>query len=111
MTHREYVTAARSAAEAQELTGDDVRALDYVGIAALAGVEVGPSGGTPPTFHFKQVRRVVAVRLDRDARAQRIAENRTRLQAAAREVARFANATVKHVGGSVYEVDRTGHTQ
>ena len=55
-----YNIAALAKARKDELTSGDVAALDYRGVAALAGVKVELNGNSPSDFFYYIVRKKVA---------------------------------------------------
>lgn len=58
-----YEIAAHAEAKKQGLTADQVRALGYPQVAALAGVKIGEKGDSPPDFFYRVVRHAVATAL------------------------------------------------
>lgn len=62
----DYEPKAMTAAKAQSLSADDIQALGYVGIAALAGVKIEVNGDSPADFFYINVRNYVVNRLDEE---------------------------------------------
>jgi len=81
MPTAEYVAAAMENAHKQLLTAKAVRLLEYVQIAELAEVVLGPNGESPVDFYYTQVRQGVADTLEAEEDAALRAEQKEALEA------------------------------
>lgn len=78
----EYVAVALQNAHEKGLTAAEVRKLEYVQIAELAGVTLAPNGDSPADFYYVQVRQGVADALQAEEDAALHEEQRQSLEAA-----------------------------
>lgn len=103
---RQYVMTALANARSQELDYEDVLRLDYPGLAALAGVVLGPGGTSPADYFWRQIRKRVANVLMAEQFEARRAAAREELQAAARRL--YPRATVVRDTHNKYVVNLRG---
>lgn len=89
-----YKSLALAEARSQALTPQAVRSLDYSGVAALAGVTIGPGGESAPGFRWKAVRRYVGLNRRFDQRDAMLAAITGHLQTHIRSRPGYADATV-----------------
>ncbi len=75
----DYEADAIAQAQADNLTSTQVAGMGYADIADLAGVTLGPNGGSPSDFYYVQVRNAVvtALRAAEEAAADKAAEDKT----------------------------------
>ena len=81
MPTAEYVAVALANAHEKGLTAIEVRKLEYVQIAELSGVVLGPNGESPADFYYTQVRQGVADALQAEEDAALHAEQKAALEA------------------------------
>jgi len=101
---KKYKDKARAKIAKDKLTPLQVAGMDYWGIAALCGVDIGPKGESPPDFFYEHIRRDLAREMtDAEVKAARDVLRAT-LQAAIDGKPEFKGKVVKETPDGRLEI-------
>jgi len=100
----EYSEALFNYAKANSMSAVNIRALNYRGVAAGAGVSIKPNGDSPADFFYVNVRNQAANALEKEEVETALENERAALETQIRKVSGFDDANVVIAPDGSFEI-------